>query len=30
MGFDRVASLRDLAGHERVTEAFLPTDNSPT
>jgi release factor glutamine methyltransferase len=30
MGFDRVASLRDLAGHERLTEAFLPTDNSPT
>ena len=25
MGFDRVASLRDLAGHERVTEAFSPT-----
>jgi release factor glutamine methyltransferase len=24
MGFDRVASLRDLAGHERVTEAFSP------
>ena len=30
MGFDRVASLRDLAGHERVTEAFVPTDDSPT
>ena len=25
MGFDRVASLRDMAGHERVTEAFSPT-----
>jgi release factor glutamine methyltransferase len=25
MGFDRVASLRDLAGHERITEAFSPT-----
>lgn len=25
MGYDRVASLRDLAGHERVTEAFSPT-----
>lgn len=25
MGFVRVASLRDLAGHERVTEAFSPT-----
>jgi release factor glutamine methyltransferase len=25
MGYDRVASLRDLAGHERITEAFLPT-----
>jgi release factor glutamine methyltransferase len=29
MGFDRVASHRDLAGHERVTEAFLPTHYSP-
>jgi release factor glutamine methyltransferase len=25
MGYDRVASLRDLAGHERVTEAFTST-----
>jgi len=25
MGYHRVASLRDLAGHERVTEAFSPT-----
>jgi release factor glutamine methyltransferase len=25
MGYDRVASLRDLAGHERVTEAFSST-----
>jgi release factor glutamine methyltransferase len=24
MGYDRVASLRDLAGHERITEAFSP------
>lgn len=24
MGYDRVASLRDLAGHERITEAFTP------